>query len=468
MADGHANKSSAQKANSSELLAESLLNLVESCSENAIEPLAENYGEVQKYIEELRSEISRSSTAEVQAKLCKDTTGKLYSKRDDMIAFCKYKYSNFPKDKPLRRITRTGGKSANEKLASDLIALVKYCCSGEMTVEIHDMFKKSSVTQDTSFISSQSQKTTSCSDMDQFSSLAENLDSKLCLLKEDFEQTVKSLRDEISELKSDVCVKQAKIVALESELATFKGNCKSNLEKLDGKFESFKIEVSKHGENIAKYEKNLHKLSKEFEKLRKETKEIVNGPLTAENQLASTTETVSPESDYNTYAVAVKSDANLNLNDLSGASQSDSENKRLRNGSQNLKPSGESCGENEQNNPIEIQSDSSDVNGVGEESFVGVERKRIKRLYLGGVREGATEKLISDYMNRKGITPTFVRLMKSKRKGTIAVRVNVLNDDFELASMKEFWPMHVYAREWLSKERWLQKSGSDIQKNGES
>ena len=333
-----------------------------------------------------------------------------------------------------------------------------------MSVEIHDMFKKSSVTQKTSFISSQSQKTTNCSDIDQFLSLAKNLDSKLCSLKEDFEQTVKCLRDEISELKSDVCVKQAKIVALESELATFKGNCKSNLEKLDGKFESLEIKITKHGENIAKYEKNVHKLSKDFEKLKKETKAIVNGPLNAGNQVALTTEIISPESDHNTYAVAVKSDSNLILNDHSGASQSDSVNKRLENDSQNLKPLGESSAENEQNNPIEIQSDSSDVNGVREESFVGVERKRIKRLYLGGVREGATEKLISDYMNRKGITPTFVRLMKSKRKGNVAVRVNVLNDDFELALKKQFWPMHVYAREWLSKERWSQKSGSDIEK----
>ena len=33
----------------------------------------------------------------------------------------------------------------------------------------------------------------------------------------------------------------------------------------------------------------------------------------------STTEIVSPESDYNMYAVTAKSDANLKLNDLSGA-----------------------------------------------------------------------------------------------------------------------------------------------------
>ena len=99
MVDSDANKSSAQKAN----YTVGWIFIKFGWNENATEPLAENYGEIQTYIEGLRSEISRSSTVEVQAKLCKDTTGKLYSKRDDMI-------SNFPKDKPLRRITRTGDR----------------------------------------------------------------------------------------------------------------------------------------------------------------------------------------------------------------------------------------------------------------------------------------------------------------------------------------------------------------------
>ena len=53
----------------------------------------------------------------------------------------------------------------------------------------------------------------------------------------------------------------------------------------------------------------------------------------------STTEIVSAETDYNTYAIAAKYDANLKLNDLSGASQSESVNKRLKNDSQTLKTS---------------------------------------------------------------------------------------------------------------------------------
>ena len=79
MADSHANVSSVQKANSSQLLAESLSNLVESYSDNSIESFDGNYGEIQKYIEGISTEIARSSTAVVQAKLCKDTTGKLFA-----------------------------------------------------------------------------------------------------------------------------------------------------------------------------------------------------------------------------------------------------------------------------------------------------------------------------------------------------------------------------------------------------
>ena len=386
-----------------------------------------------------------------------------------MIEYCKYKFPSFPKDKPLRRITRTGGKSANDKLASDLVALVKYCCSGEMSVEIRDMFKKSAASQETSFISSQSQKSTNGSDMDQFMILTESLDNKLCSLREDFEQTAKCLRDEISELKCNLSGKEAKIAALESELATFKGNYKPSLEKANGKLESFEIEINKHTENIAKYESNFHTLSKDLEKFRKETKAIVKGPLSAENSPTLTTKTTSSGTDSITYAAVTKSDANLNSNDQSGAPKSDSVNNGSKNVSQKLKPSGESCSVNDHlSSPVEIHSDYSDTNCVSEDLFVGVERRRIKRLYLGGVREGATEKLISEYMTKKGINPTFVRLMKSKRIGTVAVRVNVLNEDFERASAKHFWPRHVYAREWISKQKWLHKSGSDTGKNGET
>ena len=45
-----------------------------------------------------------------------------------------------------------------------------------------------------SFISSQGQKTMGCTDIDQFRNLAENLDIKLCTLREEFDLTVTCLK----------------------------------------------------------------------------------------------------------------------------------------------------------------------------------------------------------------------------------------------------------------------------------
>jgi hypothetical protein len=70
--------------------------------------------------------------------------------------------------------------------------------------------------------------------------------------------------------------------------------------------------------------------------------------------------------------------------------------------------------------------------------FVGVQRQKIKRISLGGVREGTNANVNKRYMQEKGISPTFVRLFNSKRKGTVAVRINVKNDEFERVSEDDF------------------------------
>lgn len=92
--------------------------------------------------------------------------------------------------------------------------------------------------------------------------------------------------------------------------------------------------------------------------------------------------------------------------------------------------------------------------------FVGVERSWIKRVYLGGVKEGTNPNTIKKFMEEKGIRPTFVRMMKSKRKGTVAVRVNVKAADLFEILKQNVWPKKVYARQWLSKTNWGKKQVS--------
>ena len=56
----------------------------------------------------------------------------------------------------------------------------------------------------------------------------------------------------------------------------------------------------------------------------------------------------------------------------------------------------------------------------------------------------------STYVMKRNINPTFVRLMQSKRKGTMSVRINVVAKDFDVVKETSFWPDGVYARPWLS------------------
>jgi hypothetical protein len=87
-----------------------------------------------------------------------------------------------------------------------------------------------------------------------------------------------------------------------------------------------------------------------------------------------------------------------------------------------------------------------------------VERRNTKRLYLGGVKDGVHASTIKEIMKGKGIQPTFVRMMKSRRSGTVAVRINVKVSDIKEILEPNFWPKNVYARELLSKDKWEKRS----------
>ena len=66
------------------------------------------------------------------------------------------------------------------------------------------------------------------------------------------------------------------------------------------------------------------------------------------------------------------------------------------------KPAEGTSSPNKQNSLDEIHGDHLEISSVSDDLFVGVEKRRIKRLYLGGVREGVTDNLISNYIKKKG------------------------------------------------------------------
>ena len=77
---------------------------------------------------------------------------------------------------------------------------------------------------------------------------------------------------------------------------------------------------------------------------------------------------------------------------------------------------------------------------------------------VGGVKDGVHASTINEFMQGKGVQPTFVRMMKSRRSGTVAVRINVRAADIKEILEPNFWPKNVYAREWLSKDKWEKRS----------
>ncbi|CAB4036517.1 Hypothetical predicted protein [Paramuricea clavata] len=98
--------------------------------------------------------------------------------------------------------------------------------------------------------------------------------------------------------------------------------------------------------------------------------------------------------------------------------------------------------------------ENNETNNANDVQFVGVERQRTKRVFLGGIREGVSSENIREYMMKRNINPTFERLMQSKRKGTTSVRINVVAKDFDVVKETPFWPDGVFARPWLSLAKW--------------
>ena len=60
-----------------------------------------------------------------------------------------------------------------------------------------------------------------------------------------------------------------------------------------------------------------------------------------------------------------------------------------------------------------------------------MERRNIKRIYLGGVKDGVEAHAIKEFMEQKSVYPTFVRMMKSGQKGIVGVRINVKAADLK-------------------------------------
>lgn len=91
---------------------------------------------------------------------------------------------------------------------------------------------------------------------------------------------------------------------------------------------------------------------------------------------------------------------------------------------------------------------------IDSEGFTGVERKRnkIKKFFVTGIAENVKESQILSYLQRQNITPTYISIFSSKRRGTLSAKIHVPSAVSKLVQEDNFWPKFVICRPWRSRE----------------
>ena len=101
---------------------------------------------------------------------------------------------------------------------------------------------------------------------------------------------------------------------------------------------------------------------------------------------------------------------------------------------------------NSQQRSIDPSSDPAD-------GFVGVDRKRskVKKFLLTGIADNVKECQILSYLKQRNVSPTFISVFPSKRKGTISAKIHFRPIDCTLVQQQNFWPDFVNCKPWQPK-----------------
>lgn len=88
-----------------------------------------------------------------------------------------------------------------------------------------------------------------------------------------------------------------------------------------------------------------------------------------------------------------------------------------------------------------------------EEDFISHVRKRTKHFFVGGFKNSITSRLISSYVNGKGLKVSMVKIFPTRRTSDdVIIRVNVeANGESSQIVEKGFWPRGVFCKPWLSR-----------------
>ena len=295
--------------------------------------------------------------------------------------------------------------------------------------------------------------------------LVKNMRAELLEFREECAESVKRSENKVNELNSVLEARNSKIQTLETEISSLKGQSKAihdrfkeeikgnaeELTSLKGKVETMEKKVSNTSRDLDRIKRKQHQRHGESNSSeRKSSKNQVAEPQIIDANPSKHGKGADPV-ENNRKSDTQKEEALKTTTVKKSLVQKDREQAEITQGGGQLNAPNESGNKATGRNTIHENNETNNVNDV---QFVGVERQRIKRVFLGGVREGVSSEKIREYMTKRNINPTFVRLMQSKRKGTMSVRINVAAKDFDVVKETSFWPDGVYARPWLSLAKW--------------
>ena len=86
-----------------------------------------------------------------------------------------------------------------------------------------------------------------------------------------------------------------------------------------------------------------------------------------------------------------------------------------------------------------------------EDDFETYARRKTKRFYVGGFCPTITEKKLTNYVQRRGVSVTWISIRRYERQNRAVIRLNVDGENSNLLFDEGFWPRDLTCRQWYTK-----------------
>ena len=120
----------------------------------------------------------------------------------------------------MRRITRSGGTTASEKLAQDIVLLVKFYECGEVSLGLTDIFQKVRNTELSYVLDRENDSNVEQPTLKKVLEMLEELEAKFLESSIQHKAEIEKLKDKLSSVQSVIAEKNTKIIALETEISS--------------------------------------------------------------------------------------------------------------------------------------------------------------------------------------------------------------------------------------------------------